>query len=92
MKQITITMLIFRVLILALGMLFFEQRRSSSFEDAEERQRKESGVSSDIQIKKKLARFILFWPTNNKTQLTALFCHPFGYLDEDPGVADNHDD
>lgn len=23
-------------------------------------------------------------------QLTVLFCHPFGDLDEDPGVADNH--
>lgn len=24
--------------------------------------------------------------------LTVLFCHPSGDLDEDPGVADNHDD
>lgn len=32
MKQITITMLIFRVLILAFGMLFFEQRRCGSLE------------------------------------------------------------
>lgn len=25
-------------------------------------------------------------------KLTALFCHPLGDLDEDPGVADNHYD
>lgn len=83
MKHITMTMLIFRVLILALGMLFFEQRRSSSFEDTEERGKK----------RKKSFTFNAFVETSRLSSgLTALFCHPFGDLDEDPGVADNHDD
>lgn len=36
----------------------------------------------------------MFSPTKHtlSCELTVLFCHPFGDLDEDPGVADNHYD
>ena len=75
------TMLIFRVLILALGMLFFEQRRCGSFEDAVEKER-ESGFSGQMGCEHAtslLKKYICILPLNPSGTGVKLALFIFGF-------------
>lgn len=84
MNEVTIMMLIFRVLIRALGMLLWERRRCTSLESTGKNKR---ATNDSLAFAHKSDR-----SDNKNDRLTVVPGHAARYLHQDPCVAEDHDD
>lgn len=89
MNDVTITMLILRVLIRALGILLWERRRCTSLDSTrwKKRKKKTQSLSQLLGFQK-----MYFDCSENKNTLTVTPGHAAGYLHQDSCVTEDHDD